>query len=131
VGTLTRPAEAGSPGTHGRLFKALGAATLTLLVVSYPLIWALSLSHAAFSGCWLACGGEHRPVIGMAWALVGGVLLSAPLMVGLRIADVRARLGWLAAGVLVLVAVTAWVYFSMDPANAEFFVASFGMGGAV
>jgi hypothetical protein len=54
--------------------------------------------------------------------IVGAVFLAAPFVVGMRIARVRSWVAWAAVTILVLFAVYAWVVFSLDPANAEFYV---------
>ena len=110
----------GSPEPRGR--RGLCAALVTGLAVAYPLMWAASLTHAAFSDCWIGCGGEPSPAWGVAWSLVSAVLLGAPIVVGLRVARVRSWAAWAVALILVLLGVTVWAMFSLDPDNAEFFV---------
>ena len=109
-----------APASSGR--RGFRAALVTFLIVAYPLLWTASLTHAAFSGCWLSCGGKPSPAFGIAWGMVGGVLLGAPLAVGLRTAKVRSRAAWVAGVLVVLLVVAAWAVFSLDPGHAEFFV---------
>jgi hypothetical protein len=102
--------------------RGLFAGLMTLLVAALPLGWALSLTHASFSGCWLTCGGAPSSAEGTLWAIVAAVLLGIPLGVALTTARVRSWVVWGAAALAVLLAVSGWVMFSVDPANADFFV---------
>ena len=105
---------------HGR--RGLVTGLSTLAVAALPLAWALSLTHAAFSGCWLTCGGGPDRAEGLLWAIVAAVLLGIPIGVALTTARVRSWAVWGTAALVVLVAVGGWVSFSVDPANADFFV---------
>ena len=102
--------------------RSLFTGLVTLLVAAYPLAWAASLAHASLSGCWLTCGGDPNPVVGALWAIVAAALLAAPVGVAMSKARVRSWAAWVTAALAVLLAVGAWVVFSLDPANAEFFV---------
>lgn len=102
--------------------RGLLTGLLTLSVAALPLAWALSLTHAAFSGCWLTCGGAPDPASGTLWAIVATVLLGIPLGAALSAAHVRSRAVWATAALVVLLAVSGWVVFSMDPSGADVFV---------
>jgi hypothetical protein len=119
---LAQLSETASGSAEPRGRRGLGAALVTGLVVAYPLMWAASLTHAAFSDCWISCGEEPSPAWGVVWSLVSAVLLGAPIVLGLRVARVRSRAAWAAGFLLVLLLVTAWAIFSLDPDNAELFV---------
>ena len=112
---------AGRAGAAGPV-RGLLAGLATTLLVAYPGLWAASLAHSAFSGCWLTCAGTPSPVGGTALALVGAALLAAPFVVGLAAARVRSRWPWLAAALVVVAVVGGLVLFSIDPDNADFFV---------
>ncbi|SDF77710.1 hypothetical protein SAMN05660662_3379 [Blastococcus aurantiacus] len=58
----------------------------------------------------------------MLWAIVAAALLTVPVGVALSTARVRSWVVWAIAAVAVLLAVGGWVIFSVDPANADFFV---------
>ena len=112
----------GSHSPRSRGFRGLLAGGAALLVVTYPLAWLLSLSHAAFSGCWIGCGGDARPVAGFLYATFAGIALGVPLAVGLLLAGSRSILSWCLAAAVVAMVIAAWVVFSRDPENADFFV---------
>ena len=107
---------------RARRLRGLLAGGAALLAVAYPLGWLLSLSHAAFSGCWLSCGAEPRPISGFAYAIFAGLALGAPFVVALRVAGSRSLLIWITVITAVVVVIAAWVMFSRNPANADFFV---------
>ena len=102
--------------------RGLLAGLVTLLAAALPIAWAASLAHAAFSGCWLTCGGAPDSTEGALWAIAAAALLGIPVGVGLRTARVRSWVAWSVAALAVLLAVGGWVTFSVDPANADFFV---------
>jgi hypothetical protein len=102
--------------------RGLFTGLVTLLVAALPLAWAASLAHASFSGCWLTCGGAPDSTEGTLWAMVAAALLGVPVGVALSTARVRSWAVWGTAALAVLLAVGGWVMFSMDPANADFFV---------
>ena len=60
--------------------------------------------------------------MGVLWAVVAAVLLATPVALGMRIAAVRSWAAWVTASLAVVLAVSAWVVFSMDPVHAAFFV---------
>ena len=105
-----------------RLRRGLVFGLIALLLALYPLAGAASLAHASFTGCWLACGGTANPTVGTLWAVAAAGLLAAPAVVAMRTARVRSWAAWAVAAVVVVLAVSAWVVFSLDPANAEFFI---------
>ena len=109
-------------GRGGRGARGLALGLAALLVVAYPLVAALSASHAAFSGCWIGCGAEAQPVIGYVFAVLSAVLLAAPPAVGRTVARVRSTAGWAGAVLFVVLAVLGWVLFAQHPSNADFFV---------
>jgi hypothetical protein len=102
--------------------RGLLAALLTLVVAAYPVVGTASLAHAGFSGCWLTCGGDPNPVVGLLWTIVAAVLLATPVALGMSIATVRSWAAWVTAALAVALAASAWVAFSLDPAHAAFFV---------
>lgn len=59
---------------------------------------------------------------GLLWAIVVVVLLATPVAVGMRIAAVRSWAAWVIAALAVVLVVSAWVVFSLNPDNAAFFV---------
>jgi hypothetical protein len=95
---------------------------LVLLGVAYPGMVVASLAHAAFSGCWIGCGGTSNPALGVVLSLVGAGLLWTPVAVGLRVAGANSWGARIAGVVVVLLVVGGWVLFSLDPAHADFFV---------
>ncbi|WP_104525163.1 hypothetical protein [Blastococcus atacamensis] len=112
-----------SSSTGAQRRRAVGAALVAVLAVAYPLLWGAGLAHAEFSGCWLSCGGDPRFASGVAWTTFSAVLLGIPLAAGLLAGSVRSWVAWAVGVLLILLAATAWVMFSLDPGNAAFFVA--------
>lgn len=121
---MTRAAhgDAGRPADGVHRSRGLVAGLAALLLVALPLGWAASLSHAAFSGCWLVCGSTPDATEGVLWAIVAAALLGVPVGVALGTARVRSWVVWVLAALAVLLAAGGWVIFSMDPTNADFFV---------
>lgn len=116
----TDDARRESAGVHRR--RGMIAGLLTLLAAALPIASAASLAHAAFSGCWLTCGGSPDRTEGVLWSLVAAALLGTPIGVALSTARVRSWVVWGIAALAVLLAVGGWVVFSVDPSNADLFV---------
>lgn len=108
--------------------RGLAVGTVVLLGLAYAIAATASFAHAALSGCWLSCGGDPDPAWGLVWVAVSTVLLFIPAAVGLHIARIRARSAWVTAALVVVVLAAAWIWFSLDPDNAELFI-SLGADG--
>lgn len=113
----------------GRRLQGLIVGIMTFAGLAYFIVATASLTHAAFSGCWLSCGGDPALAWGVLWAVVTAALLATPIAIGLHIARVRSRIAWATAALVVLLMVAAWVLFSLDPDNADFFVSLDADGG--
>jgi hypothetical protein len=118
---MTSVPHAATPPPAERRGLGVGVGLLTLLVVAYPLLWTVTLTHAAFSGCWISCGAPN-PRGGVGYSVWNAFFLGLPFAVGLGVGRVRSRAAWLAAAGFVLLVVVAWALFSMDPGHAELFV---------
>ncbi len=105
-----------------RRWQCLLTGLLFLVLLVYPVFVAGGLAHSAFSGCWLTCGGRPDTASGVVWVTAAALLLAMPIAWGMIEARVRSWTAWAAAALLIALAVSAWVLFSLDPDNAAFFV---------
>ena len=94
---------------------------VSLPVTALPVYMVASLAHASFSGCWLACGGTTDPILGTVWVVVAAAILATPIGVALRVAH-ASWMDWATTALAIAAAAGAWVVFSLDPANADFFI---------
>jgi hypothetical protein len=94
----------------------------TLLGLAVPVVALASLAHTGFSGCWIACGGAPNPALGIVGTLAAAAVLATAPAVGLIVARVRSPRVWTVVALAVAGAAVAWVFFSLDPDTAEFFV---------
>ena len=99
--------DGSDPRRSGRRLAGIAVGVVALLVLGYPILVTGLLAHASFSGCFLECR-LPQPGRGIAWSVVTAVLLAVPIALGLSVARVRSRAGWLSAGGVVVAAVLAW-----------------------
>jgi hypothetical protein len=105
-----------------RLVRGLITAVLSLVPCWWLASFIAVLAHANFNGCWLTCGGHRNPAGGVLWTMFAAALLVAPLAAGMWVARVRSRAAWASVAVVVVLAVTGWIVFSLDPDNTDYFV---------
>jgi hypothetical protein len=104
---MAETTESAPRRTPRRPLAGLAVGLLGLLLLGYPILVTALLASASFSGCFLECG-LPQPGRGVAWSLVTALLLAVPVALGLAVARVRSRAGWLSAGGVVAVAVLGW-----------------------
>jgi hypothetical protein len=121
---MRRQTELEMPRSGRRRAGRLVVGLLGALLSAYVALFLFGLAHAVFNGCWLSCGGTPNFWGGVVVTVIAGALVMAPvvlLMLALR-ASRTAIVVVGATGVLLIVG--AWMIFSLDPANREYFVAS-------
>ncbi len=92
----------------GRRVAGALVGAVVLVLLSQPVGFAALLAYAAFSGCLVDCADPPDVGGGLLWSAFTAVGLAVPVALGLAVAGVRSRRGWLTAAAVVGLVVVGW-----------------------